>query len=604
MPELHTFHIPVLGLGYSVDTPIKVARFGISSVVSIMDDELLEQMRQFHCSKLQMPYMYIDKYSEDSRARRITEYLDTVQYIVAAQMVYLRGLPLTEENDLTKYFELLPGNSELKSQFQELKALSPGKHREKLEQELRDAVTPGDIDVNIMVKVDKVNKDKTGQSLPSEYSDALSALRGFANSKLTSSVILSAGYNPRLYTYIENFPDFFPDEEGQLKKKVIIKVSDYRSALVQGKILAKKGVWVSEFRIESGLNCGGHAFATDGLLLGPILEEFKNKYPDLARELYQLCREAQNRKNIPAFNNIPQLKIAVQGGIGTESEQNLLLDYYRVSRTGWGSPFLLVPEATNVDQSTLQQLATADPGDYYLSDASPLGVPFNNFRKSTAEQQRVERAKKGRPGSPCYKKFLVSNTEFTEEPICTASRQYQHMKIKQLQAQHLPTGLYDAEYNKIIAKDCLCEGLTAPVLLKKNIPDVHRLKAVTICPGPNLAYFSGVFSLKDMVDHIYGKKDILNSLPRPHMFINELNLYIDYLKKALKDLNLDVKQEKYFSAFKKNLFAGIEYYKKLSQTLLLSMHDELLRAEEKLQHILIPAITYKKPDLPSSSSPF
>ena len=38
-----------------------------------------------------------------------------------------------------------------------------------------------------------------------------------------------------------------------------------------------------------------------------------------------------------------------------------------------------------------------------------------------------------------------------------------------------------------------------------------------------------------MVDHIYGKKDILNSLARPHMFINELNLYIDYLKKSLKD---------------------------------------------------------------------
>lgn len=50
-------------------------------------------------------------------------------------------------------------------------------------------------------------------------------------------------------------------------KKVVIKVSDYRSALIQGKYLAKKGIWVSEFRIESGLNCGGHAFATDGYLL-------------------------------------------------------------------------------------------------------------------------------------------------------------------------------------------------------------------------------------------------------------------------------------------------------------------------------------------------
>ena len=33
-------------------------------------------------------------------------------------------------------------------------------------------------------------------------------------------------------------------------------------------------------------------------------------------------------------------------------------------------------------------------GDYYLSYASPLGIPFNNFRKSSSEQQRVERLQK------------------------------------------------------------------------------------------------------------------------------------------------------------------------------------------------------------------
>ena len=59
--------------------------------------------------------------------------------------------------------------------------------------------------------------------------------------------------NPRLYAYLENFKDFFPDEAGVFKKKVIIKVSDYRSAAIQGKFLAKKGIWVSEFRLESGL---------------------------------------------------------------------------------------------------------------------------------------------------------------------------------------------------------------------------------------------------------------------------------------------------------------------------------------------------------------
>ena len=47
----HKFHIPVLGLGYSIDTPLKVARYGISSVVSVVDDELTERMRELHSQK-------------------------------------------------------------------------------------------------------------------------------------------------------------------------------------------------------------------------------------------------------------------------------------------------------------------------------------------------------------------------------------------------------------------------------------------------------------------------------------------------------------------------------------------------------------------------
>ena len=40
----HTFHIPVMGLAYTVDSPIRVAQFGISSVVSITDDEVIEKI--------------------------------------------------------------------------------------------------------------------------------------------------------------------------------------------------------------------------------------------------------------------------------------------------------------------------------------------------------------------------------------------------------------------------------------------------------------------------------------------------------------------------------------------------------------------------------
>src|SRR5690606_13618855 len=123
--------------------------------------------------------------------------------------------------------------------------------------------------------------------LPIEFNDAHAAVRGFANSNLKSGLVLSAGLNPRLYSYISNFDAFFPNEKGEVDKKIILKVSDYRSALVQGKFLAKKGVWVSEYRVESGLNCGGHAFATDGFLMGPILEEFKQNRKTLIEEVHQ-----------------------------------------------------------------------------------------------------------------------------------------------------------------------------------------------------------------------------------------------------------------------------------------------------------------------------
>lgn len=266
-PTLHTFHIPVMGLGFTIDTPIKVARFGISSVMSIVEDELTEQMRSFYCKQYQMPYKSITNVEEDYRAKRIEAYLNLVKQIVDKQVATLKTLPFEPSTEITKYFELLPSHLSIKQTYQQMLATNDTSYQQELQQQLRAAIVPGAIDVNLMSKVDKNNYSNTGELLPAEYSDALAGLRGFAKSNLNSSVVFSAGYNPRLYGYIDKFNDFFPDVNGVVKKKVILKVSDYRSALTQGKILAKKGIWVSEFRIESGLNCGGHAFATDGLLL-------------------------------------------------------------------------------------------------------------------------------------------------------------------------------------------------------------------------------------------------------------------------------------------------------------------------------------------------
>jgi hypothetical protein len=78
----HTFHIPVMGTGHSVDTPIRVAPLGISSVISLVDDLLLEKIRKYYTSKFNLPYVKIPRDAQDGRAKRITAYLDTVYKIV------------------------------------------------------------------------------------------------------------------------------------------------------------------------------------------------------------------------------------------------------------------------------------------------------------------------------------------------------------------------------------------------------------------------------------------------------------------------------------------------------------------------------------------
>ena len=560
----HTFHIPVLGLGYSVDTPMKVSHLGISSVASIVDDEMIERMRKFHTLQIGENFEPIYSGAEDFRSRRITAYLDLMERIVNKQFDLLKEQPFEEGNEIVRYFELLPDTSQLKKRYVEMQACQDAGRKSILQKELRTNLKKGAIDVNIMSKVDKLNRDVHGEMLPDEFSDASAALRGFANSTLTSSLILSAGMNPRLYNYLEKFEDFYPDQNGDFRKKIILKVSDFRSAFIQAKFLAKKGIWVSEFRIESGLNCGGHAFATEGYLLGPILEEFKAKKQEMISELFGLYNSALVTKGYETAR-IPDLRITVQGGIGTSEEDRFLLNYYEVDATGWGSPFLLVPEVTNVDNETLRDLAEANKDDYYISNSSPLGVLFNNFKKSSAEKERMQRIAAGRPGSPCQKKYLVSNTEFTAEPICTASRQYQHLKIKQLEALEPRPDDFQEQFNLITEKLCLCDGLSTSALLKNNLIKPRENKAVSICPGPNLAWFSQIYSLDEMVNHIYGKVDLLSQVKRPNMFINELNLYLEYYKKdvEMNAKKLNEKKKKYLQKFSEQLMIGIDYYKNL-----------------------------------------
>ena len=569
----HSFHIPVMGTGFTIDTPLRVAKFGINSVISIGDDILIEKMRKFHSLQNEINFEPISTDQTNYRSSRITAYLNLLKYLVSKQIETMKSEKFEPGTDLTQYFEMLP-DSELKARYEAMLAMSDSSEKIKAQDQLRHQIIPGSIDVNIMTKVDfPVSRNNKLQ--PDEESVAFKAVRGFADSELQSSLVLSAGMNRRLFSFIAEFKDFYPDSSGLRKKEIVLKVSDYRSALLQGKLLAKLGLWVSEFRIESGLNCGGHAFATKGQLLGPILEEFKLKKNDLYNELQEIYASSISKHNGHGQSIPTRILITVQGGICTSLENEFLLKYYQVDSTGWGTPFLLVPEVTNVDPEHLNKLASANTDDVYLSDSSPLGVKFWSLRTSDSEEARRLRLSEGQTGVSCSKGYLMSNTECSELPICPASREYQQKRLVQLECQDLTESQKSTLKKKITDKVCLCMDLAAGVNLKNKL-DKNATSAV--CCGPSIASFSSITTLEKMISHIYGRLSLMMNTNRSHMFINELQLYINHLKDELVEAKAGILQRtaRYFQDFAQNLESGIEYYRELANKLSSNHYDRFL----------------------------
>ena len=115
---------------------------------------------------------------------------------------------------------------------------------------------------------------------------------------------------------------------------------------------------------------------------------------------------------------------------------------------------------------------------------------------------------------------------------------------------------------------------------------IKKLDAVTICPGPNIAYFNKVVSLQTMTDHIYGRTNIIEDQQRPHMFIAELKLYIQYFKEQLEQdarSAPDAKRKKYLIAFCTNIRNGMAHYRQIAPETIMH-HDlfgEMLESSEK-----------------------
>ena len=129
-------------------------------------------------------------------------------------------------------------------------------------------------------------------------------------------------------------------------------------------------------------------------------------------------------------------------------------------------------------------------------------------------------------------------------------------------------------------------GLGTTSLLVNDLDHKVEGSGVSVCPGPNLAYFNRKVSLKEMVGHIYGRNNVIQRTDRPHMFIKELNIYIDYLRNRLapKINPENPKDKKVLESFRENILDGIRYYKELFSGKLTQLQG---KAEDRLRELEI-----------------
>jgi hypothetical protein len=115
--------------------------------------------------------------------------------------------------------------------------------------------------------------------------------------------------------------------------------------------------------------------------------------------------------------------------------------------------------------------------------------------------------------------------------------------------------------------------LGTPALIVNELSTKIEGKGVSVCPGPNIAYFDKKTDLKEMTDHIYGRTNLLAHKKRPNMFVKELQLNIGYLKSKILEtkFNGSLRIYKQLQVFNENLMKGIDFYIQLfSETVFLS----------------------------------
>jgi hypothetical protein len=97
----------------------------------------------------------IPKSELDYRAKRITAYLNLIHDLVNEKFKSIQDSEFKPGTEITRYFELLASNHPLRMAYEAMLNVSDTQEKIDKQNQLRQAMQIGSIDVNIMTKLDR-----------------------------------------------------------------------------------------------------------------------------------------------------------------------------------------------------------------------------------------------------------------------------------------------------------------------------------------------------------------------------------------------------------------------------------------------------------------
>ena len=93
-----------MGTGHSLDTPIRVAHFGINSVISLVDDLLCERIRPHYAKEFNLPVSAIASFTRgkthEAAARHVVPY---ILHVVVGYSMTSAGACISRDRTSARY---------------------------------------------------------------------------------------------------------------------------------------------------------------------------------------------------------------------------------------------------------------------------------------------------------------------------------------------------------------------------------------------------------------------------------------------------------------------------------------------------------------------